>query len=309
LVAASTTDVPFPLGFRSIPGLSYQLLTSQNCNSPLTQPQLKSKSTLYYDWQSVGLSFLASSPHLGPKTRFLFLSDSWGFVDVGRPLWREDGSVVYHCGWSSPAHSFSGPSPVGLMTIFYCLRLEIPSAWKARRPYLYPPETGWSSYTHRHWVSQSQSHIASDGQSVSKTRYLLLLDCYGLVFFVGRPLWREDGSVFCICCWPLPAQSFSGPSPSVLATIFYCLRFETSLFVASYDSRGHGGGIRPRLHTGQCSLDTDLTENIPSIITCSLVAGETCHQSCSLATTVILSPVYIGVTWHWGCMSQYIPVS
>jgi hypothetical protein len=24
---------------------------------------------------------------------------------------------------------------------------------------------------------------------------------------VGRPLWREDGSVFCICCWPLPAQS------------------------------------------------------------------------------------------------------
>jgi hypothetical protein len=28
------------------------------------------------------------------------------------------------------------------------------------------------------------------------------------------------------------------------------LRFETSLFVASYDSQGHGGGIRPRLHTG-----------------------------------------------------------
>jgi hypothetical protein len=35
-----------------------------------------------------------------------------------------------------------------------------------------------------------------------------------------------------------------------LATIFYCLRCETSLFVASYDSQGHGGGIRPRLHTG-----------------------------------------------------------
>jgi hypothetical protein len=28
------------------------------------------------------------------------------------------------------------------------------------------------------------------------------------------------------------------------------LRFETFLFVASYDSQGHGGGIRPRLHTG-----------------------------------------------------------
>jgi hypothetical protein len=33
-------------------------------------------------------------------------------------------------------------------------------------------------------------------------------------------------------------------------TIFYCLRFETSLLVASYDSQGYGGGIRPRLHTG-----------------------------------------------------------
>jgi hypothetical protein len=31
---------------------------------------------------------------------------------------------------------------------------------------------------------------------------------------------------------------------------FSCLRFETSLFVASYDLQGHGGGIRPRLHMG-----------------------------------------------------------
>jgi hypothetical protein len=69
------------------------------------------------------------------------------------------------------------------------------------------------------------------------TRYLLLFDSYGLVF-VGRLLWREDGSVFCICCRPLLAQSFSGPSPLGLSTIFYCLRFETSHFVASYDSQG-----------------------------------------------------------------------
>jgi hypothetical protein len=66
---------------------------------------------------------------------------------------------------------------------------------------------------------------------------------------VGRPLWREDGSVFGMCRWSLPAQSFSGLSPLGLATVFYCLRFETSLFVASYDSQGHGGGIGPRLHT------------------------------------------------------------
>jgi hypothetical protein len=33
-------------------------------------------------------------------------------------------------------------------------------------------------------------------------------------------------------------------------TIFYCLRFETSIFVAFYDSQGHDGGIGPRFHTG-----------------------------------------------------------
>jgi hypothetical protein len=44
------------------------------------------------------------------------------------------------------------------------------------------------------------------------TRYLLLCGSYGLVL-VERTLWREDGSVFCVCCWPLPEQSFSGPRP------------------------------------------------------------------------------------------------
>jgi hypothetical protein len=39
------------------------------------------------------------------------------------------------------------------------------------------------------------------------------------------------------------------PNPVGLATILYCLRFETSLFVVSYDSQGYGGGIRLRLHT------------------------------------------------------------
>jgi hypothetical protein len=62
------------------------------------------------------------------------------------------------------------------------------------------------------------------------------------------------------CCWPSPAQSFSGPSPIGLVAIFYCPRFETSLFVASYDSQGHGEGIRPRLHTGKSSCDWNLLD-------------------------------------------------
>jgi hypothetical protein len=71
-------------------------------------------------------------------------------------------------------------------------------------------------------LPHNQSHIATNGQSVS-----IFITAWQLrFFFVGRPLWREDGSVFCIWCWPLPAQSFSGPSPLVFATIFYCLRFD-----------------------------------------------------------------------------------
>jgi hypothetical protein len=46
------------------------------------------------------------------------------------------------------------------------------------------------------------------------------------------------------------ASAFSGPSPVGLANIFYCLRIETSLYVASYDSQGYGGSIRTHLHTG-----------------------------------------------------------
>jgi hypothetical protein len=39
---------------------------------------------------------------------------------------------------------------------------------------------------------------------------------------------------------------------------------------------------------------------------CSLVAGETtCPQSCSLATGVVLSPVYTAVTWQQVYISQY----
>jgi hypothetical protein len=33
-------------------------------------------------------------------------------------------------------------------------------------------------------------------------------------------------------------------------SVVYCLRFEASLLVASYDSQGYGGGIRLCLHAG-----------------------------------------------------------
>jgi hypothetical protein len=58
---------------------------------------------------------------------------------------------LLHLRWSSPAQSFSGLSPAGLMTTIYCPRLGTPQTWRARSPYLYSPERGWPSYTPRHW--------------------------------------------------------------------------------------------------------------------------------------------------------------
>jgi hypothetical protein len=135
--------------------------------------------------------------------------------------------------------------------------------------------------------------IPSRGPLPSNTRHTILpFDNYGLAF-VGRPLWQEDGSVFCICCWPLPAQSFSGPSPLGLPTVFYCLRIETSLFVASYDSQGHGGGIRPRLHRDPRSLKTKSKS----------------HCEWWSVSQSVSQSVSLGIDPHLGPMTRYLFLS
>jgi hypothetical protein len=90
---------------------------------------------------------------------------------------------------------------------------------------------------------------------------------------VGRSLWREDESVVYNCCWSSPAQSFSGPSPSELATTFYSLRFETSLFVASHDPQGYGGGIRSRLHTATLQMSLSLSLILRSTVSRPVCLG------------------------------------
>jgi hypothetical protein len=97
-----------------------------------------------------------------------------------------------------------------LLAIF--LQLPIPKTQLSSIPLLpssYPSRLASRNSTQ---LFSSQSHIATDGRSVSQsvsqsvlvssphlglmTGYLLLFDSYSLVI-VGRSLWREDGSVFC----------------------------------------------------------------------------------------------------------------
>jgi hypothetical protein len=116
-------------------------------------------------------SIFVSSAHFGPKTRFLLLSERCGFVDVGRPLWREDWSVVYNCCCPSPAQSLSGASPAGLMPIFYCLRFEVPPTRRARVPVfisprnvvvqLYPQALGSRSKFNSSFRTSQETHYVS----------------------------------------------------------------------------------------------------------------------------------------------------
>jgi hypothetical protein len=122
-------------------------------------------------------------------------------------------------------------------------------------------------------------------------RHLLLFDSYGLVF-VGHPLWQEDRSVFCICCWSLPAQSFSGPSPLGLATIFYSLRFEISLLVASIDYQGHGEGILPRHHMG--------SQVTPSWLSLNSICTEPLENTTSNSSSIVVTCVSVTVVVWFG---------
>jgi hypothetical protein len=123
----------------------------------------------------------------------IFLS-SWNFLQtvacyfVAPSLTRgRVCNLLYNCFWALPEQSLLGRSLTELTTIFYCLLWDS-STWRARFPYLYPPGTGWPSYTPgtgfpccrllqltgQRWrysnpPPQSQSHITTDSQSASQS--------------------------------------------------------------------------------------------------------------------------------------------
>jgi hypothetical protein len=92
----------------------------------------KVKWKLYHDRLSVGQFVFVSGTYLKSNTRFLLLLESCGFGDVERPVWREDGCVVYNFSYATSVQSFSVPSSTGVMTIFYSLTFETPPTWTAR---------------------------------------------------------------------------------------------------------------------------------------------------------------------------------
>jgi hypothetical protein len=150
--------------------------------------------------------------------------------------------VVYNCCGSSPAQLFSGPSPVGLMTTFYCLRFETLPTWKASSPYLCPPVTEWRSYTPRHWVSFS---------SPSTTGRAMVV--------VFDPASKRDDSLSLLPLAGLRRRYSTSPLKGMtLSLTTHALRnwginpprlYKVCLSL-SYPSQGFGGFFRPSLLQG-----------------------------------------------------------
>jgi hypothetical protein len=107
------------------------------------------------------------------------------------------------------------------------------------------------SKSHCDWrlVSQSWCRAPSGAHDQIFIAFWQLRSC-----FCGAPSLTRRRVCFLFMLQTIASATFFGSESLGTWTIFYCLRFETSLFVAYYDSQGHGGGIRPRLHTGSAAM-------------------------------------------------------
>jgi hypothetical protein len=80
-----------------------------------------------------------------PWPNFFYLSDDCRFLDMGHPLWWEDGSVIYlyNCFWALPEQSPLGRSPAELRAIFYCLIWDSPNLYDQVRVFFKVKVMSW----------------------------------------------------------------------------------------------------------------------------------------------------------------------
>jgi hypothetical protein len=215
---------------------------------------------------SVYRSICLWAPIRSPCPDVCFLTPV-GFLICG--ALSDERMGLYSCFRSSPEQSFSGPSPAELGP-FYCLiwdysnlRGQVPVFVSPvnRVAHLYPRAVG--SFL----VASCGPHGCGGGILVELSRvelswvelmmwptvilpvwlgvghpfgtqdqtFLFLFFCRKIVllFVLGLPLWREDGSVLCsaICQWSESRRTHN-------RTLLSHLRLLGSLSVASYDSQG-----------------------------------------------------------------------
>jgi hypothetical protein len=114
---------------------------------------LKLKLKLVYDRRSFGQSVLVSGSHLESMTSIFFYLTIAGFF-MWDTLSDERTRLQFTCTVASgPCQSSHSWVEVPQNSRpYFTVSSETSPTWRARSPYLYPPGTGWPSYTPGHWV-------------------------------------------------------------------------------------------------------------------------------------------------------------
>jgi hypothetical protein len=94
--------------------------------------------------------------------------DSCGFLYVGRPLWREDGCVVYSCWWARQCSLSRVLVPLSSLPYFTASNFRLPPHLEGQVPVLISPK---GQGCPRQWVIHETVEVdfATNGQSVSSS--------------------------------------------------------------------------------------------------------------------------------------------
>jgi hypothetical protein len=185
------------------------------------------------DRLSVGLCILMAGTPLGLMIRFFFFRTVALLFILGRPIWREDGSVICNALWqwseSRRTHNHTSPSRLRLLG---SLSVTSYDSQGLRWKYSYPPPHVEVEVTLRLMVNQSVC-LGVGPQSDQILLFPFFCRTIALLFILGRPIWRDDGSVICSALW-----QWSESRRTHNHTLPSRLRLLGSLSVTSYDSQG-----------------------------------------------------------------------
>jgi hypothetical protein len=168
----------------------------------------------------------------------------------------------------------------------------------------------------------SQSHIATDSKSISKSWCQVPSGPHDQIFitlwqlrscFCGAPSLTRGR--FCLLCMLLAFASVIFVGSESLGTCGHILLsqiwdFPLCRLLQLAGSQWRYSTPPPHRHTNNWTTSsgyiTPAQTAQKTSLPCSLIDRETCSQSRSLAVAAVLSPFYTAVTWQRVCMSQYV---